>query len=80
MASNLSKVSSLGSGDGREEICGPFSIAAVASSLGKRKLRQEVVGLCHRAVTNFEEDLKIQACETTSKKFLLSGLYFHHLQ
>lgn len=56
---------------------GPFSLAAVASNLRKKQSRQEAIGL--REVTNYEKNLNIQACETSSKSFPLSGLYFLHL-
>ena len=41
----MPKVSSHGTGDEGENLFCPFSIAAVASNLRKRKLAPEVVGL-----------------------------------
>lgn len=71
--SDQPKVSSHGSGDGREHLFWPFHTAAVASNLRKRRLRQEVVGLM-QVVTNYDKDLKAQACETSSKSSPLSPL------
>lgn len=46
----------MGAGMGVRPSPGTFSPAAVASTLRKRKSRQEAVGL--RVVTNYEENLK----------------------
>lgn len=68
----------MGVGMGVRTSPGPFSLAAVASNLRKKQSRQEAIGGLKK-VTNYERNLNVQACETSSKSFPLSGLYFLHL-